>query len=197
MVIMLGIVAAGLFAARRWGEHPPVGVRLFFVVLSIAFVQESVVMYLTAGEGFGSRLLLTVLGGCLLFASITDHKTCQVYCFTWWPVYIAVLPSLWRMGGDAFIPLGIFLFLQFRVFGRMYGRADCYAFGVCASVLTTRGEGLMGFLMHMLLAWLLLASMQAVRGNIGRRGNLKKPVPFLPYITVAFWLVLLFKKVSL
>lgn len=86
--------------------------------------------------------------------------------------------------------LGIFVLLQLKFFSRMYGRADCYAFCVCAAAEAAAGLGMAGFLGHMLGAFCLLAVVQGARRNIDAGGNLKRPVPFLPYITLAFWAML-------
>ena len=74
----------------------------------------------------------------------------------------------------------------------MYGRADCYAFCVCAMAETACGMGFAEYLFHMLIAFGILAMVQFARRNIDTKGNLKHPVPFIPYIAAAFVLVLLF-----
>lgn len=141
------------------------------------------------------RLFLwSVIAVCLLFACITDCRTCQVYNFTWWIAGTAA--GVLLMSGS--IPLNVermaelvgFVFLQCAVFSKMYGKADCYAFSVCALAETAAGMGATGYLAHMLGAFCLLAVVQGIRRNVDRRGNLKRPVPFLPYITLAFWALL-------
>lgn len=138
--------------------------------------------------------LWAVIAACLLFACVTDCKTCQVYNFTWWISGTAAVlllaacengVSLECAGG-----LGLFIILQLKFFSKLYGRADCYAFCVCATAEAAAGLRLAGFLAHMLGAFCLLAAVQGIRGNIDKRGNLKRPVPFLPYITLAFWALL-------
>ena len=91
--------------------------------------------------------------------------------------------------GEALPGLLFFICLQQFLFSRMYGRADCHAFSVCALHLASLGVGLRGYLEQMLLAFLFLAIFQFFRKNIADNGNLKRPVPFLPYITLAFFLV--------
>lgn len=76
--------------------------------------------------------------------------------------------------------------LQFMLFARMYGKADCYAFCVCAIAGASLGMGFPDYLWQMLLALCLLFPVQLLRRNIGKSGNLKQPVAFLPYITLAF-----------
>lgn len=141
------------------------------------------------------RLVLwSVIAVCLLFACIMDCRTCQVYNFTWWISGTAALLLLVtgenRMDMECVAGLGLFVILQLKLFSEMYGRADCYAFCVCALAEAAAGLGIAEFLIHMLAAFCLLAVIQGIRGNIDRRGNLKQPVPFLPYITLAFWTLL-------
>lgn len=139
-------------------------------------------------------LLWGVIAVCLLFACATDCKTCLVYNVTWWMSGAAALgllllyrplPALAQ-----WVELLAFIALQLLLFARLYGRADCYAFCVCAMAETAVGLAFLDYLVHMTLAFLLLTLVQGLRRNIGRRGNLKEPVPFLPYITLAFWALL-------
>lgn len=138
--------------------------------------------------------LWCVIAACLLSACITDLRTCQVYNITWWISGAAATALLFGERGvlepRSLLELGIFILLQLTLFPKMYGRADCYAFSVCAVAEAAAGMSLTGYLFHMLLSFLLLAFVQAFRHNIGRGGNLRHPVPFLPYITLAFWALL-------
>ncbi|MCM1026199.1 MAG: hypothetical protein NC432_07170 [Roseburia sp.] len=138
--------------------------------------------------------LWAVIFLCLLAACIMDCKTCMVYNVVWWISGAAALILL-VLNGRQIPPetvfwLGAFAALQEILFSRMYGKADCHGFCVCAAAEASLGIGPAGFLGHMLLAFGLLAVVQAFRRNIGRDGNLKRPVPFLPYITLAFWVLL-------
>lgn len=130
---------------------------------------------------------LSVLAGCLIFACITDYKIYEVYGFVWW--IGGACGILAMRGGTGNIPeLVFFCFLQEIFFCRFYGRADCHAFGICAMVQCGMGMGLREYLFHMLFAFCGLAVIQFLGRNINRKGNLKQPVAFLPYITVSFWL---------
>ncbi len=82
----------------------------------------------------------------------------------------------------------VYLGLQLLLAGRIYGRADGYAFCACALTEALLGISAVGFLLHMLFAYCLLFAVQLARRNINGRGNLRRPVPFLPYITAAFWM---------
>lgn len=138
---------------------------------------------------------LAVLGGCLLFACITDCKTYEVYQFTWWMAGVAaIMMSLRIFGGNGSNPwlvlgnLAFFCLLQEGFFCRFYGRADCHGFVVCAVASAGMGLGLREWLHHMLLAFLGVTVIQLLRGNVNRHGNLKRPIAFLPYISGAFWI---------
>lgn len=142
-----------------------------------------------------SAVLWAVIAGCFLFACVMDCRTCEVYNITWWVSGTAAVLLMFL--GDweyaRILPqLCFFCLIQLLVFTRMYGRADCYAFCVCAMAEASAGKGLFEFLLQMLLAISVLAVVQIFRGNVDARGKLKQPVPFLPYITLAFAMIFLF-----
>ncbi|MBE5884043.1 MAG: hypothetical protein E7291_06465 [Lachnospiraceae bacterium] len=156
----------------------------------------------------GMYIVMGMLAGCLLMACITDYRICMVHCYVWWVAGVAgvillafscksffsnpiSVEQIIKMFCSKFSPLLIFGLLQEKLFGRMYGKADCHAFLVCAMAECAVGMGIEGYLIHMLLSVLALAVVQGIKGNIGNKGNLKKPVPFLPYITGAFWTLML------
>lgn len=132
----------------------------------------------------------------LLAASRMDLRTMTVRRWVWAAGGIPVLGLLLRnalaqAGGlretaVSCLFLLLFFALQQGLFARMYGRADCHAFCLCAAAFALMGYGFELWIEHMALAYVLLAVAQALRRNIARTGNLKKPVPFLPYITVSF-----------
>lgn len=185
--VILGMVLAGLAVIAKWDKPLILSGRARAFMGICALLEGAAVRGLTGGRSGAGALVLSVAGGCLLLACVTDVLTCQVYNFTWWPVLAAVAFFLWELPGKVLLSLAVFWALQLCLFQKMYGRADCYAFCVCAAAEAVMGMGMEGFLLHMLLAWTLLALVQAAGGNVGRRGRLRKPVPFLPYITLAFW----------
>ena len=151
--------------------------------------------------------LLSLVAGCLLFACMTDWKSCEVFAFTWWIGGTAggfLLLQKYVTGywiGEPrtpviqqLIPLLLYILMQEIFFERFYGRADCHAFVICALIETVLGMGMLEFLLHMLMAFGLLAVVQMPQGNINSKGNLKRPVAFLPYITISFWVLLFFEK---
>lgn len=118
-----------------------------------------------------------------------DGITKRVYRFVWWILIVAGMGMLLiekRLTWSTVACVGMFWVLQFLLFARKYGRADCYAFGCCSIFMAAWGGGMLLFLMHMLTAIVFLGIVQLAGGNIGKDGNLKKPVAFIPYIAVSF-----------
>lgn len=134
-----------------------------------------------------------ILWCSLLYGCATDIKSQRVYNFTWWFGGLAAGGLLWESlctGQPAAVlwHLTGYMALQIGLFSRMYGRADCYAFCVCAIAEASLGMGFPDYLVLMLLALLLLFPVQLWRHNIAKNGNLRQPVAFLPYISLAFGL---------
>ena len=132
-----------------------------------------------------------ILWCSLLYGCITDIKSQLVYNYTWWIGGLAAGGLLWRSlsaGQQAAVlwHLAACMALQLVLFSRMYGRADCYAFCVCAIAETALGMGFHDHLILMLISLFLLFPVQLLRGNIAKDGNLRQPVAFLPYISLAF-----------
>lgn len=193
IAVMLGTIAAGLWLIGRLDQEIRPEKREGVIVLA-ACIVGAVLNGLILGQGeFFAKLSLSLLMGCLLLACITDVAICQVYNFVWWISGAAAMALLTgrRLEASAVWEVTLFCVIQMTLFARMYGKADCYAFCVCAIAETGLGFGLAGFLMHMLVSFMLLAAVQAARRNIGSGGRLKSPVPFLPYITTAFYLMLI------
>ncbi|MCM1568638.1 MAG: hypothetical protein NC081_04225 [Roseburia sp.] len=142
-----------------------------------------------------SGMIFCVADGALLFAALMDFESSQVYRFVWWICAGAGIMLLCcRCGalaaeGRLFTGLaewGGFCLLQQGFFSRKYGRADCHAFCCCSLLFCAEGGRLSLYFLHMLLSLGLLGMHQGFCHNIDARGNLKKPVPFVPYIGVAF-----------
>lgn len=197
----MAIVALGVFLIGKWDK--PLSFRANSGLWTLAGAAAELACIMTlAGDSPGyEKLIWEVIGGSLLLACLTDSLLCQVYNFTWWIFLAAALALFWSRR-SAFVESGLihsdmlgwlllFMGVQLLMGGRVYGIADSYAFCVCALAETVLGISVAGFLMHMLLAYLLLFAVQLFRRNINRRGNLRKQVPFLPYITAAFWITLI------
>lgn len=137
-------------------------------------------------------MLLFVIG--MVAACIMDWKEQKVYRF-WWLVsglgagiLLGVRVKTWGVPTDVWVELFFFVVLQQLWFGRFYGRADCHAFCVSALLMTALGMELLDYVMHMVLAFTGLLLVQLLRKNVDKGGQLKKPVPFIPYIAVSLWL---------
>lgn len=129
-----------------------------------------------------------------LSCSMTDIMTCQVYDIFQYLGIAAAGYLLLGSGTSARIGVSVILFawLQYLIFMKLYGEADGMAFLVAALAEGALGYDIEMYLVHMIFAYLLLSLTQIVKGNIGTGGKLKVPVPFLPYITVGFWGILVF-----
>lgn len=126
-------------------------------------------------------LILTVY---LTVCAITDFQTCKVYDLLQIPAAVAgavlcLLQAPLPEGGRGLV---LFALLQYLLFTRFYGEGDVMAFQICSLYLVGRGGDLQTLLLHMALAFILLGGVQAFKRNINQKGNLKAPVPFLPYI---------------
>lgn len=161
---------------------------------------NSILINAMAEEQKVTGLLLAIVAGALLFACTTDSISCQVFRFTWWvglgAAGMIFMLRIERMADCSSLQtilteLLVYILLQEFFFGRFYGRADCHAFVLCALVGTLYGMAFKEYLVHMLLAFFLLAIHQIFRKNISKIGNLKQPVAFLPHITVAFWIIMI------
>lgn len=143
------------------------------------------------GAGVIRIMAYIMLSGGLLMASWMDRKDCWVYNYVWWWCLpwacLLALSEGWNI--RTWIAAAGFTALQQLVFGHMYGRADCHAFSVCALAECTGDTGILWPLCHMLLAVILLTVVQLFHGNVTRDGRLRVPQPFIPYITVSFWMV--------
>lgn len=124
-----------------------------------------------------------IFWGTLAFAAVSDYRTKEVYDCIFWISALAGLPLLFSCSFfGKIVELVIFLVLQVLLFRRLYGGADCLAFGVCAVHITIHGGGVEDYLLHMLYTFILLAVVQLGRRNVNKKGNLKEPVALIPYI---------------
>ena len=137
-------------------------------------------------------MLLIIVFSFFLWATIEDAKCRQVHRFLWWHAGAAGLALLVLRQGFSAPEIGELVFfgaLQYLLFAKMYGKADCHAFSCSSILLSAYGGGLKTFLIHMLLTIAFLGFVQHRKGNVNRDGNLYCPVAMLPYIMPALLLV--------
>lgn len=199
VILLVSLSCVGLVRRCDPEEQVRIGVKeilsLFLVALPAGMVDG---LWAVRQGLLPTGLELGVISGCLCFACVTDLQICKVYHFAWWPAGLAGV-ALWIEGTRepgtglwiSLLSLGLFTLAQQVLFQRLYGRADCHAFCICAMAEAALGMGMREYLIHGTLAFLILSLHQGIRKNIGKRGRLKVPVPFLPYITMAYQIVLL------
>jgi len=145
------------------------------------------------------NLGLMIFAGSMIMACIMDLREQMVYRFVWLIAGLAAVLLIvlhdreYGLGIDIWVEYILFVVIQYFWFSRFYGRADCHAFCVCAAVMLANGMGLKDWLIHMLFTFFGLSVVQLIRCNIRTDGRLKKPVPLIPYITVALGLWVDFK----
>lgn len=137
---------------------------------------------------------LVLLGTYLLVCTVTDILLCQVYDIM---QYLGVLGGvLWLFVQSPKPGIGFslifFALIQYLVLICMYGKADGMGFCICSLYLAGAGVDIEGYLYHMMVSFCLLALIQGVRGNISRKGNLKKVVALYPYISLGFLIMWIF-----
>lgn len=120
----------------------------------------------------------------LTVCAVTDRQTCMIYDFLQLPAAAAgaVMALRCSLPPECGAGLIAFALLQYLVFMRLYGKGDGMAFQICSLYIVSGGGGFEALLLHMAMAFGLLGMVQFFRGNLNKRGNLKVPVPFLPYI---------------
>lgn len=186
-VITVPVLATAMFQMLLWIDRE---IRVFrkdrkWILLCAAAAGAAIRLLDPAGPyGF------EVLASYLTVVSFEDVRTRNVHDFLHFAAGIpgvCLLASNWT-GWPSVSWLFLFWALQAVLFRRMYGAADCCVFSVCAMYLAALGLGFREALLHMLATFILLAVVQALRKNINRQGNLKKPVALTPYIAAAIWI---------
>ncbi|MDE7222385.1 MAG: hypothetical protein K2O34_01225 [Acetatifactor sp.] len=129
-------------------------------------------------------MIYLILAVYLTVCVLTDRQTCKVYDCLQLPAALfgtalCMMRPVPAQGGAALV---CFALLQYFLFMRLYGRGDGMTFQISSLYIIGAGGSLETLLSHMAAAFALLGVVQLVRGNINRKGNLKLPVPFLPYI---------------
>lgn len=138
----------------------------------------------------GVRSAYLALSVYLTVCGVTDAQTSKVYDILQAPVAAAGAWLCIRRALPAESGWGLLLFalLQYLLFMRLYGEGDVMAFQICALYLAAAGGNLLTMLLHMAVSFAMLGAVQLLKGNVNEKGNLKTPVPFLPYIACgALW----------
>lgn len=175
---------------------PGTGIKMDREALSILLAGSGAgAGYIVCCHGEGQAALgigYLVLSIYLTVCVVTDRQTCMVYDFLQLPAAAAgAVMALWRpLPPESGAGLIVFALLQYLVFMRLYGKGDGMAFQICGLYIVSGGGDFETLLLHMAAAFGLLGIVQFFRGNINKRGNLKTPVPFLPYIAcTVLWLL--------
>jgi hypothetical protein len=173
--------------------HLPYAKWKKYAILGSAFLTAVLIAFCLPEWNLWQRGGAVILPVYLICATVMDIQTKEVYDFL---PYLGVVPGLLCLiyastDMASWIALIVYCLLQLLIFSRMYGMADAKAFCVCAVYISVGGGGFLVYLYHMSAAFLLLGVIQLIRHNINRRGNLKTPVPFLPYIASTIWVILL------
>ena len=166
--------------------------RIWWILVMGSTSASGIWQMTTAAWGGQFRWAWLLLHIYFLSCSMTDIMTCQVYdMFQYLGIGVAGYLLL-HSGASARIGMSVILFagLQYLIFMKLYGEADGMAFLAAALAEGALGYDIEMYLVHMIFAYLCLSLTQIVRGNIGTGGKLRVPVPFLPYIMVSFWGIL-------
>lgn len=168
-----------------------------YAALTAAAGLNSFCILLLGNTLFWTDLMLGWMAGSLTAAVLMDLWDRMIYRYVWWSAGAAA-GCIWllrvyegRPGGMTYsvlIQLMGYILIQQIWFGKLYGRADCHAFSVCAAGMAAYGLNFADYVIHMSLAYLGLTAVQFIAGNVASGGRLKEPVPFVPYIVAAFWL---------
>lgn len=171
--------------------------RVWWILIMGSIVAAGIWQMTTEGMEGSFRCAWLVLQIYFVSCSLTDIMTCQVYDLFQYLGVAAAGYLLLRGETSDWIGVSIILFvgLQYLVFRKLYGEADTMSFLVAAMAEGALGYDMQMYLLHMIFAYLLLSLTQIVKGNIGTAGKLKVPVPFLPYITVGFWGIVVFGEI--
>lgn len=170
-----------------------------YLAVAISFLlSQSICVTVREGGITATGCFLTGFQCLLFWAALMDLRECLVYRYVWYlslalggvqALFISVCAN---RQGNSYQSWFIFTALQFVFFSKMYGRADCYAFTCCSLILHNLGGDMQDDCLMMLSAILLLGLVQLWKGNVNRHGNLKEKKAFIPYITVAYFVKMVF-----
>lgn len=133
-----------------------------------------------------------VFNGCVIYACISDWRTKSVYRFVWWVAKVCATAQMIFIGTGGYLLAEciLFILIQELIFRKLYGASDVHAFEAFAWMLCSKGYGIRYDLYHMYLSFLLLTIIQLLRKNMNSKGNLYKPVAFIPYISMGYYILI-------
>ena len=158
------------------------------------------VSWVHPGPASGTLICLAGFIVCLLAASLWDIRSHSVPDLIWWIAALDIVLLICMRYGPGDVRSGysvmtasrlmiealFVIFIQERVMSRYYGRADSHAFSCCALFFAACGSCLEAHIIHMSISLILLTLVQSFRKNISKGIKLKVSVPFIPYISVSF-----------
>lgn len=158
-----------------------------------------------ACSSFATGIISCAVLGCFAAAAIMDSRELCVYRYVWYPAVCCSLVLFFLKSREAgifctgvhylperyFAGLLLYVFLQEALFAKFYGRADCHGFVVAGVFHYCLGGTFRDCIVHMGITFLELLVVQLCKGNVNCKGNLKRPVPLLPYMVTALQLQLL------
>ena len=198
LMIVAGLIAAGVLITLRGlmkldRDHDmEISAKEWSMLMAGSLITACIWTVMTDGEAAAVKIAWLVIHIYFLSCMLTGSMTCQVYDIFQYPGVVAAgFIVLYKQGSMAVgISLLLFAMLQYVIFMRLYGAADGMAFLVAALAEGSLCYDINIYLFHMIMSYLMLALVQVWRGNVGMKGRLKKPVPFVPYIAVSFWMIL-------
>ena len=138
----------------------------------------------------------------LIWVSLQDYREMQVVRYSHGLGIAAILLEIlrivfWRDGSETYIVREYmsagFVLLLLQVVAclfKLYGIADMIVLFLCGIFLLLR-KGieyyLMAYFMAQAISGILLLMFQFIKGNV-KGTNLRNPVPYIPYISIAFFL---------
>ncbi len=128
----------------------------------------------------------------LITCAVMDIQLKMVCDFLHYAGLLCVIAVMYATMADRGCGWSVILFaiIQKVVFSQMYGAADVAMYMVCAAFLGVQGRGMEVYLIHMLVTFGLLGTVQGLKKNIAGNGNLKSPVALIPYVVISFFLII-------
>lgn len=168
------------YAAEKNLKKGIIGILVFLLITSFLHQEEK-----------WKDLLTGIFWATMALAAFCDSYTQEIYDFCYFPwLFLGFILAL--VGPVSWPGLLIFIALQLILFRKMYGESDCLAFIACALYMAVQGKWLLQYLILMAVTFSLLTVIQLLKRNVNRHGNLKKPVPLIPYIAAAMTVMEMF-----